>query len=822
MDNYSPQSHTSSIGCCSRTENDNSSPNIESRELAHLLHNPQGPSRWKPLIECPDLNIPPEPAIFVPDPSPGKAIHDSDGDTPKSETSGGSLSRRRRHGEYHHRPPVWTIRPLDEDVSAFSSVEIEVDSDTFHSLAGLNTDNSSPRSFSSPTARPRNLISQSNVFHNSINSAYPHSSLPENTPVEAHLDALASTWAREPFIVAMAVMDEKSNGSDGGQGSTGTGSINPEPREPSPTYRYRPSPRGRVTSWSANSSTRSIESDKSQYTDASASQEPESGVVYTNDSAGPSRTSGDVYDPLQDVDERDGLEEHGHFQLVKVPSLSPVIEQPQDEHSPPRELEGGQSSEREELCSASTTEVEQRQGSSLRPCRQYGEHGDSEHISFASTFPGVQLNDEESQQFCQSDEEHISSGNNESSTPVRMQQPQGANLPTATPVTEVTGMDQLLPPYQQQRIDSLYIESYRDIRFLPPKRAIGFPLPPKRMFGWAIESGSRVICVCDTVTGWTYKDVFPMRLGDAYIVLKMYGDFWASCLKLTLDNQTWSAYPIYETHRDRAKATFICPDDNVKFLPLCALTLDANFGDYLARHPKNGGSCYSPATGQLVVPPARSYSSPIGLKGSSVVVPKKILRQAKYPNMPRNMSVIAAHDFQALDIGHVCGSKPSELINVDPDFTHFRPTDNIWRFKARLGRKLSRQSLRDASEKIQESSGAFAKFIGGQLRRKFHSDPGDSRGGQRFFARQRAPSTGTSTRPSENDLYQSTVDDVDTPDRTQAATGDSQNTTEDIADSSRGARASEGYNCGGGSPQRNTTNAQQGSQVKTTVNELKR
>ncbi|OAX80317.1 hypothetical protein ACJ72_05352 [Emergomyces africanus] len=816
MDNYNPQRSTSGIGFCSHPEHDDSSPIIEPREFSFPLNNTRDLSRWNPLIECPDLNIPHEPAIFIPDPSPSKAINDSDGDTPKSETQGGSLSRRRRHGEYHHRPPVWNIRPLDEDVSAFSGVEVkvEVDADVVDSLAGLHTDNSSPQAHSPPTVRSCNLISQPDVFRHSITSEYSYSNLPRITLLEAQLDAMASIWSGESFIVAMAgTASETNNGPDGNQSPTGTDSVNSGLGEPPPIYRGRPGPRRGATPWPTMSTTQSIEPDESHNTGVSPSQAPESGVSYTNDSAGPSGTSGDVCGPLQLVNEHDdrrGGEEHGHFQLAKVPSLSPVIEQPQDENSPPRELEGeNEPSEREELCSALTTTIEPPQCSSNLPSRQQdGEHGDSEPIRSPSPFPGVQNIEDGSWQFSQPDDEHGSSGNNESSPAfVIMQRPEGTNSPTAAPEPDATGSGQGLPSYQQQCTDSLFIESYRDIRFLPPKRTIGFPLPPKRNFGWAIQTGSRVICVCDTVTGWTYRDVFPMRLGDAYIVLKMYGDFWASCLKLTLDNQTWSSYPIYETGRDRAKSTYISPEYNVKFLPLCALTLDANFGDYLARHPRSGGSCYSPATGQLVVPPTRSYSSPIGLKNCAVVVPKKILRQAKYPNMPRNISVIAAHDFQAMDIGHVCESKPSELVNVDPDFTHFRPIDNIWRFKARLEKKLSRQSLRDASEKIQASSGAFAKSLGGQLRRS--SIPtqvlrGDARDS------------------FENDPHQSAVDGEDASDRTPAATGNSQNTGENVADSSRGAPVTEGDNGAEGDPQRNTTNTPQGSQIRTTVNELKR
>ncbi|KLJ11206.1 hypothetical protein EMPG_13516 [Blastomyces silverae] len=796
---------------CSRGEIGDPFAFFEAPEFPLHLDKPQDPSRWKPLIENAGLNIAPEPAIFVPDPSPTKTVHDGDGDTPTTETHGGSLSRRRRHGEYHHRPPVWNIRPLDEDISVSSSVEVELDSDILESLAGLKMDSTSFRSHTSSSITSYNIIPQSNINPNAIIS---------DSLLEEQLNTMASTWSREPFIVAMAGTDvEDSNGSDGDQRNPAIGFANSRPDEPPPDY-SRLSPRRRITSWPAGCSTHSTD-EEPPHMDTFASSEPGNGVSQHSDSVGPSSTSGGIRERSHEKESNDrgGEKESGHFHLSKCPSLSPVIEQPQDENSPPRELEGALGpSERETVCSVPPTTVEQPRDVPAPFCQQYETHDHSERNEYAPPVRGAQPNESGNQQLGQPEEEHENSVNIESfSTPARIPPSQGANSPAGTPETDVAGPSQPLPPYQQHRIECKHLSTFRDIRCLQPNRFIGYPLLPKRKFGWAIETGSRVICVCDTAADWEYKDVFPMRLGDAYIVLKMYGDFWASCLKLTLNDQTWSAYPIYERHRDRTKSTYICPDENVQFLPLCALTLDANFGDYLARHPRNGGSCYSPATGQQVVPPERTFSHPRRLRHHSVVVPKKILRQAKYPNMPRNTAAIREHDFVPMDIGHVSESKPSDLLNVDPDYTHIRPVDNILRFKTRIEKKMSRLSLREVSEKVQESSAT----IGDRLRRKFHSDPGSS-GIRRFFTNRGTSSTDTPTGSSESDFHQTTVGAGDATDQTEAVGGNPEQTMEETAESSRAARATEGNTDGDTEPTpQNTAADPQHSQITTTVNEVK-
>ncbi|EGC41112.1 conserved hypothetical protein [Histoplasma capsulatum var. duboisii H88] len=819
MDPSTAQTPTSGKGIRSRVENGDTSPIAEAGKILLNVNSSQDTSRWKPLTECPDLSIPPESGIFVPDPSPTKTLHDSDGDTPKSETLGGSLTRRRRHGEYHHRPPVWNIRMLDDDVSAFSSVNVDADSDIVDSVAGLKTDNTSPHSHKQPTLGSLSLYPQADMQPNIRISEYPHPNFLANTLLEEQLDAIASTWSREPFVVATAETDaQEGNESDGGQWSTTTGSVNSAPEEPLPAHR-RPSPRRRITSWPTSSSARSIDSGESHHIGVFAFPKPRSGFIC--DSAGPSRTSVDINETFQDENEAADQargEEHDHFQVVKAPSLSPVIEQPMDENTPPGELaEDPGPVEHVTACLISTTTGEQPRDDK-QPLHQPGqEQGHPEQIGSAPRFPEAQLGEVRYQQFGQPENERETRGNIESSSIfTAVQQSQNANTPAVGAGTDATGLDQQLQPYQQPCHEAKYLSSCKDIRSLPSNRAIGYPLLPKRKFGWAIETGSRVICVCDTVAECEYDDIFPMRLGDAYIVLQLYGDFWASCLKLTLDNQTWSAYPIHERNRDRAKSTFICPEENVKFLPLCALTLDANFGDYLARHPRNGGPCYSPATGQQVVAPKRSFSHPIGLRGSSVVVPKKILRQAKYANMPRDTSAIAIYGFTHMEVGHIRESKPSELINVDPDFTHFRPIDNIWRFKARVEKKLSRQSLREASEKIQKSSStAFTKFVDGPLRRHFHSDPGSS-GMRRFFSSHGASNTDTPAGQRESSPHQATTD---TSNQTEAVGENLQQTVGEIAASSRETQAMEGNT---NRPERSTAdNRQPGDQITTTVNEIK-
>lgn len=123
---------------------------------------------------------------------------------------------------------------------------------------------------------------------------------------------------------------------------------------------------------------------------------------------------------------------------------------------------------------------------------------------------------------------------------------------------------------------------------------------------WAIQEGSLVVCIgpsyihLDRKEG--FSDEFELTTGDFYIVCRLYADLWALCAKVSFDSIAGS-YP-----HDAAPSG----SPTLGFLPLCAVTLAANFGGFVKRcfryksfHPKE---VRHPGNGLPVIPPERSHS----------------------------------------------------------------------------------------------------------------------------------------------------------------------------------------------------------------------
>ncbi|KAE8413640.1 hypothetical protein BDV36DRAFT_27137 [Aspergillus pseudocaelatus] len=120
---------------------------------------------------------------------------------------------------------------------------------------------------------------------------------------------------------------------------------------------------------------------------------------------------------------------------------------------------------------------------------------------------------------------------------------------------------------------------------------------------WALQEGSLVICIDPSYTLLDHErqsDEFTIVDGDVYVVCRIYADLWALCVK----------------------ASFIPPcepssgtmNDSVRlgFLPLCAVTLAANFSAF-SRRCSWDARCSSnesryPGNGLPVMPPSRSHS----------------------------------------------------------------------------------------------------------------------------------------------------------------------------------------------------------------------
>lgn len=119
--------------------------------------------------------------------------------------------------------------------------------------------------------------------------------------------------------------------------------------------------------------------------------------------------------------------------------------------------------------------------------------------------------------------------------------------------------------------------------------------------------GSLVICLHPSFTDLDKMiipdDEFPLRYGDVYIICRMYADMWALCARLRLSE---TITPIECS--DMVEDGF----ENIKFIPLCALTLAANFGaferrcaNYRRKHPQ---STVFPSGGLFIKPPERTHS----------------------------------------------------------------------------------------------------------------------------------------------------------------------------------------------------------------------
>ncbi|KAK2766702.1 hypothetical protein FQN54_006015 [Arachnomyces sp. PD_36] len=148
---------------------------------------------------------------------------------------------------------------------------------------------------------------------------------------------------------------------------------------------------------------------------------------------------------------------------------------------------------------------------------------------------------------------------------------------------------------------------------------------------YGIKSGSRVICVNDTMISSYADDQYRLNLGDAFIVLQMYGDLWASCLKLSLNN------PVRFVPREASRGMddYARPrlPEQIKFLPLCSVTLAENFGKYMKRRLTEGPNSlfpHLPCNGQQVIAPERNQSRravKIANEGGSILVPKSMANE---------------------------------------------------------------------------------------------------------------------------------------------------------------------------------------------------
>lgn len=246
--------------------------------------------------------------------------------------------------------------------------------------------------------------------------------------------------------------------------------------------------------------------------------------------------------------------------------------------------------------------------------RQTSERGE-ERPTFVSTSTQTRQIGPLNQQGHQDATPNVHGGNGEEESNVQPQQDDSPVEPIEPPWNS--------DPWNKRR----YLELCRDIRAFPSQPGCGF----------GIQEGSRVICVGDTVLNnedVTHGDTFDLVPGQLFLVLRMYSDLWASCIKIDLDNPVLPTSPKRGHWPRSAKTTWPVSYDKIKFLPLCSVTLDANYGPYVSRYKKITGT-QGPASGRLVKAPRRKESlaiSEASTKGG-VLVPIEYFSQLQYSTM---------------------------------------------------------------------------------------------------------------------------------------------------------------------------------------------
>ncbi|OKL64572.1 hypothetical protein UA08_00139 [Talaromyces atroroseus] len=172
--------------------------------------------------------------------------------------------------------------------------------------------------------------------------------------------------------------------------------------------------------------------------------------------------------------------------------------------------------------------------------------------------------------------------------------------PTLSPLVPGEDLTASMESLQQTRSvvqnaaqSSMCLKYFRDIRCTREER-------------WAIEEGSLVISIppsfVDLPQQLIAPDEFELRAGEVFVVCLMFADMWALCARHRLSNSIASVQG----------ATALQNSDNFKFLPLCAVTLAANYGPFNRRcatyKKRFPFSTFYPSGGNRIQPPERKES----------------------------------------------------------------------------------------------------------------------------------------------------------------------------------------------------------------------
>lgn len=169
-------------------------------------------------------------------------------------------------------------------------------------------------------------------------------------------------------------------------------------------------------------------------------------------------------------------------------------------------------------------------------------------------------------------------------------------------------LQQLRTINQEPARGTEYLKYFRDVRSTQEERLV-------------IEEGSVVISIPPSFTGLPQQiiapDEFEFRLGEVFVVCRMFADMWALCARVR-NSQCIADTKEEDLHKS----------PNIKFLPLCCVTLASNFAPFTRRwalyrqqHPyghvfPSGGNCITPPDRVESLEASRRYStqrSPIPL-----------------------------------------------------------------------------------------------------------------------------------------------------------------------------------------------------------------
>lgn len=281
------------------------------------------------------------------------------------------------------------------------------------------------------------------------------------------------------------------------------------------------------------------------------------------------------------------------------------------------------------------------------------------------------------------------------------------------------------------------LSRYRDIRTAPPTQG-------ETEFVHWILPGSRVTCVNAThiATASDNDNQFELKLGHQYLVSKIFDDQWALCIKC----DTTESLKIHQhgtlgksirkklmnTLRSKAKKPTtprhmekVEHDRNIiNFLPLCAVTLEANYEAYLGMcgsmcsMTNSSSSCTrvmesqrSPPKGGIVQAPKRNSSQTEAVKireAGFVEVPEHIFIASQVG--PLKEPYVTVH---AIRSGSRKESAPMQ--RIDGQDTAKQPFKSLGRY---IGKKSvgGRKAWKDATQRLRKG-----KSFGDLLERPSHA-----------------------------------------------------------------------------------------------------